>query len=64
VMYWVVVTCLGSESEESEFTDYDLDTLFLTQFPDVSSVILDVKLEAISLKNLTSTRGKTLRYYH
>lgn len=63
-MYWVVVTCLGSESEESEFTDYDLDTLFLTQFPDVSSVILDVKLEAISLKNLTSTRGKSLRYYH
>ena len=63
-MYWVVVTCLGSESEESEFTDSDLDTLFLTQFPDVSSVILDVKLEAISFKNLTSTRGKSLRYYH
>lgn len=63
MLYWVVVTCLGSESEESEFTDYDLDTLFLSQFPDVSSVIPDIKLEAISLKNLTSTRGKTLRYY-
>lgn len=33
-MYWVVVTCSGLESDKPEFTDFDLDTRFLTQFPE------------------------------